>query len=335
MNNNNNSNRFFDPKVNAGEEIQNERSLRPQSFAEIIGREKEKRLLRIMIDGAKSRGEPIDHVIFHGPPGLGKTSFANVIAQEMSAQMHITSGPAIERAGDLASILTSVQEGDILFIDEIHRLNKTVEEILYPAMEDFAIDIVLGKGAGAKSVRIDLPKFTVLGATTRMGAISAPLRDRFGTALRLDFYSNTELADIVKQKSRILSTHNNIISDESAQEIGKRSRGTARIAVRLLKRVRDLADSQNLTITDSLVRECCKLLEIDDMGLDVMDHKILNLIKKDFGGGPVGISTISAALSEEIETLEDVYEPYLIQIGFLQKTPKGRQLTAKAIDYMK
>ncbi len=328
--------RLLNPKNQDPEEQVIERSLRPQNFSEMIGRAREKQILQIMIDGARSRGEPIDHVIFHGPPGLGKTSFAHVIASEMGAHLHVTSGPAIERAGDLASILTGIQEGEILFIDEIHRLHKVVEEILYPAMEDFVLDIMLGKGAGAKSVRIDLPKFTILGATTRIGSVSAPLRDRFGTAIRLDFYSEHDLQEIVLQKAKILNFE---INTSAAFEIAKRSRGTARIAVRILKRVRDLADSENVKLTNdknslNLVQRCCEMLGIDNKGLDDMDRKILKSIITDYNSGPVGISTISASLSEEIETLEDVYEPYLIQVGFLQKTPKGRIATQKAQEYV-
>lgn len=323
-------NTFLDPKP-IDDEIKIEKSLRPQNFDEMIGRTKEKKVLEIMIKSAKQRGEPIDHVMFHGPPGLGKTSFANVIANEMNAQMHITSGPTIERPGDLASILTSLGDNDVLFIDEIHRLSKTVEEVLYPAMEDFAIDIMLGKGAGAKSVRIDLPKFTVIGATTKVGSVSAPLRDRFGTLLRLDFYSDTELAEMLIQKSKILNVE---IDSDRALTLGKRSRGTARIAIRLLKRARDLASYLDEGITDENIEKCMAMLEIDNLGLDEMDRKILNVIINDFAGGPVGLSTISASLSEDVTTLEDMYEPYLIQLGFLQRTPKGRVATEKAYNYI-
>lgn len=323
-------NNFLNPKTNE-EEIKFEKSLRPQNFIEMIGREKEKKVLEIMIKSAKSRGEPIDHVMFHGPPGLGKTSFAHVIANEMNTQMHITSGPTIERPGDLASILTSLSENDILFIDEIHRLSKVVEEILYPAMEDFAIDIMLGKGAGAKSVRIDLPKFTILGATTKVGSVSAPLRDRFGTLLRLDFYSPLELTQIIIQKSKILGIE---ITSENATQIAARSRGTARIAVRLTKRVRDFSIYNDEIINEKNIEECMKMLEIDEFGLDEMDRKILKVISNDFNGGPVGVSTISASLSEDDNTLEDLYEPYLIQLGFLQRTPKGRLITQKGLEYI-
>ncbi len=324
MNNN------LDPKK-INDEIVTEKSLRPQNFEEMIGREKEKKMLKIMIESAKSRGDALDHVIFHGPPGLGKTSFAHVIANELDVQMHITSGPAIERPGDLASMLTSISEKDILFIDEIHRLNKVVEEVLYPAMEDFAIDIMLGKGVGAKSVRIDLPKFTVLGATTRIGAVSAPLRDRFGTLLRLDFYNIDELTLIVAQKAKLMDFD---ISMAHARLIASRSRGTARISVRLTKRIRDYVTYLKEDINEKNIEACMKLLDIDELGLDEMDRKIVSVICNDFNGGPVGVSTISASLSEDESTIEDMYEPYLIQIGFLQRTPKGRIATQKAFDYI-
>lgn len=321
----------LDPKVEEGEE-ELEKSLRPKKFSELIGREKEKKMLKIMIQGAKSRNESLDHLIFHGPPGLGKTTIALVIANEMGKNIHVTSGPAIERSGDLASIITNLQDGDILFIDEIHRLNKVVEEVLYPAMEDYAIDIILGKGPSAKTVRIDLPKFTLIGATTKIGMVSAPLRDRFGSLMRLDFYTHDELEKLVLQKAGILNVN---IENQEARILAQRSRGTARIAIRLLKRVRDFTDYRyGNKVTKEDLEEAMKLLEIDDLGLDENDRKILKVIIENFQGGPVGLNTIAASISEEEETIEDVYEPYLIQIGFLKRTPRGRVATKKAYEYL-
>jgi Holliday junction DNA helicase RuvB len=301
-------------------------------FADVIGREREKEMLKVMIDACKSRGESLDHIIFHGPPGLGKTSLAYVVANEMGKNIHVTSGPAIERAGDLASIITNLADGDILFIDEIHRMSKVVEEVLYPAMEDYAIDIILGKGPSAKSVRIDLPKFTIIGATTKIGMMSAPLRDRFGSLMRLDFYSEDDLEKLVIQKSKILGIE---IKKEHARELAKRSRGTARIAIRLLKRVRDFSNYRyNSKVTKEDLFDAMNLLRVDDIGLDENDKRLLEAIIKNFEGGPVGLNTMAAALSEEEDTISDVYEPYLIQKGFLQRTSKGRVATKRAYEYL-
>ncbi len=309
-----------------------EETLRPKKFAEYIGQKKAKEGLKIMIEAAKTREEPIDHVLLHGPPGLGKTTLANVIASEIGSQIRITSGPAIERAGDLASILTNLQEGDILFIDEIHRLNRTVEEVLYPAMEDFTLDIVIGKGPAARSIRLDLPKFTIIGATTRMGSISSPLRDRFGLVNRLEFYEDDEVEKIIKRSAKILGIE---ILEDGAEVIAKRARKTPRIANRLLKRVRDFAQVKAKGQIDSEVaNKALDMLEVDEYGLDNTDRKLLRTIIENFKGGPVGLSTLAAATSEEIETIEDVYEPYLIQIGFLERTPRGRKVTAAAYRHL-
>jgi holliday junction DNA helicase RuvB len=313
---------------NGEEEEKTEKSLRPQLFSEVIGRKNEVENLQIMIEACKKRQEPLDHVMFYGPPGLGKTSFAYVIANEMGVPIHVTSGPAIQRQGDLASILTSIEENGILFIDEIHRLNKTVEEILYPAMEDKAIDIIIGKGPSAKTLRLELTNFTLIGATTRAGRLSAPLRDRFGAAFRFDFYSFSEIAQIIKQKANILGVY---IEEEACVEIAKRSRKTPRIAIRILKRIRDFADVNNDgKISMNEVEQGLATMEIDDMGLDYLDRKILSNIVDYYAGGPVGVSTIAASISEEVETIEDVCEPYLLQIGFLKRTPRGRVVTLKA-----
>ncbi|RDI44124.1 Holliday junction branch migration DNA helicase RuvB [Falsibacillus pallidus] len=299
-----------------------EQSLRPQFLQQYIGQEKVKQNLSIFIEAAKMREEALDHVLLYGPPGLGKTTLAAVIANEMGVQIRTTSGPAIERPGDLAAILTALEPGDVLFIDEIHRLPRSIEEVLYPAMEDFCLDIVIGKGPSARSVRLDLPPFTLVGATTRAGSISAPLRDRFGVLSRLEYYEAGQLTEIVKRTAEIFETQ---IDAKGAEEIARRSRGTPRIANRLLKRVRDYAQVRgNGEITQHLTDEALELLQVDRLGLDHIDHKLLMGIIERFKGGPVGLDTIAASIGEESDTIEDVYEPYLLQIGFLQRTPRGR-----------
>lgn len=310
------------------EEQELEVTLRPQDFANYIGQERIKQNLQLAIDAAKKRGEPIDHVLLYGPPGLGKTTLASVIAHEMGAQIRITSGPAIERAGDLASLLTNLQDGDILFIDEIHRLHRSVEEVLYSAMEDFKLDIMLGKGPSAKSLRLDLPKFTIIGATTRTGSLAAPLRDRFGMIHRLEFYTPEEIALIIKRAAQILGV---AISDEAAARLASRARLTPRIANRLLKRVRDYADVNGDGIIDHHVsKNALGLLEVDELGLDPADRRMLEAIIDSYHGGPVGVDTIAALLAEERGTIEDFHEPYLMQIGLLERTPRGRKVTHKA-----
>ncbi len=309
-----------------------ENSLRPYSLDEYVGQIKIKEKLDIFLKAAKGRGEPIDHCLFCGPPGLGKTSLAHIVAHEMGAQIRVTSGPVIEKAGDLAAILTGLETGDVLFIDEIHRLNPQLEELLYPAMEDFQLDILIGQGPSAKTIKIDLPRFTLVAATTRAGLLTSPLRDRFGIVERLQYYTQDELSQIVNRSSKIL----NINKDEAAaDEIARRSRGTPRVANRLLKRVRDYADVKNNGFVDL---ECAKkgleLLEVDIRGFDPMDQKILRIIMERHAGGPVGIETIAASLSEQKDTLEDVYEPYLIQEGFLLRTPRGRMVTKLAYDHL-
>ena len=321
--------RILDPS-----EISNEEdvSLRPKALEEYVGQDKIKENLKIFIEAAKMRGEPLDHVLLYGPPGLGKTTLSMIIANELGVSIKITSGPAIERPGDLASLLTNLSPGDVLFIDEIHRLSRHVEEILYPAMEDFAIDIVTGKGQMATSYHLQLPKFTLIGATTRAGQLSAPLRDRFGVVLRLEMYNNSELASIVKRSASILKAK---YEDDGILEIASRSRGTPRIANRLLKRVRDFALVMNGgKITHSAAKEALDRLGIDALGLDWNDRRILDTIIRLYGGGPIGLETLAAAIGEEAITIEDVYEPFLMQIGFLNRTPRGRCVTEAAYNHM-
>lgn len=310
----------------------NEGSLRPHTLTEYIGQEKAKQNLSIFIEAARRRTESLDHVLLHGPPGLGKTTLAGIIAQEMGVNIRITSGPAIEKPGDLAALLTNLSENDILFVDEIHRLNRAVEEILYPAMEDYAIDIIIGKGPSANSIRLDLPKFTLIGATTRAGSLSAPLRDRFGVTLRLELYTPEELAKIVTRSAGILNVS---IEPEGAMEIARRSRGTPRIANRMLRRVRDFAQVMaDGVITKSVADKALLALEVDYLGLDNVDRRMLQAIIENYGGGLVGLDTLAATIGEESVTLEDVYEPYLMQIGFLTRTPRGRCVTQKAYAHL-
>ena len=313
-------------------EDEGEYSLRPKNLREYIGQEKAKGNLEIFIQAAKMRNEPLDHVLLHGPPGLGKTTLSNIIANEMGVNVRVTSGPAIEKAGDLAALLTNLNENDILFVDEIHRLNRAVEEVLYPAMEDYAIDIIIGKGPSANSIRLDLPKFTLIGATTRAGQLSAPLRDRFGVTLRLELYTPEELALIVERSAGILGVP---IEGEGAMEIARRSRGTPRIANRMLRRVRDFAQVMaGGVITKGVADRALTALEIDHLGLDNIDHRMLMSIIENYRGGPVGLETLAATINEEAVTLEDVYEPYLMQLGFLTRTPRGRCVTAKAYQHL-
>lgn len=307
-------------------------TLRPQSFSEYVGQERLKRNLKLSIEAAKKRSEPIDHVLLYGPPGLGKTTMASVIANEMGVGLRVTSGPAIERAGDLASILTNIGDGDILFIDEIHRLNRSVEEVLYSAMEDFKLDIVIGKGPVARSVRLDLPKFTIIGATTRTGALAAPLRDRFGHLYRLEFYTPEEVAKIVARSAGILESQ---IDDEAASLLSTRARLTPRVANRLLKRVRDYADVNGDGIIDTVTTtKALEMLEIDEIGLDPADRQMLESIISNYGNNPVGLNTIAALTGDEATTIEDFYEPYLLQIGFIERTPRGRRVTQKAYRHL-
>jgi len=309
-----------------------EYSLRPRYLAEYIGQPQVKENLKIYIEAAKMRREPLDHVLLYGPPGLGKTTLAHIIANELGVHIRATSGPAIERAGDLAAILTNLQENDVLFIDEIHRLHRTVEEVLYPAMEDFVLDFVIGKGPGARSVRLDLPRFTLIGATTRAGLLSAPLRDRFGVVCRLDYYDEEDLTHIVTRSADILGVE---VVGEAAREIARRSRGTPRVANRLLRRVRDVVQVRgDGVITPEAAREALDRIQVDSLGLDSIDHKLLRAMILHYRGGPVGLDTIAASIGEESQTVEDVYEPYLLQIGFLQRTPRGRVVTEAAYRHL-
>ncbi len=314
------------------EDVKIENHLRPQRLQEYIGQEKAKETLSICIKAAKERQEPLDHVLFYGPPGLGKTTLAGIIANEMGVNIKVTSGPAIEKPGEMAAILNNLQENDVLFVDEIHRLNRQVEEVLYPAMEDYCIDIMIGKGTAARSIRLDLPHFTLVGATTRAGMLTAPLRDRFGVVNRLEFYTETELQTILMRSAKVLEVE---IEPAGAMEMAKRSRGTPRIANRLLKRVRDFAQVRHDgVITEQVASEAMDLLDVDKCGLDFMDREILNTMIFKFQGGPVGLDTLAASLSEDAGTLEDVYEPYLLKCGFIQRTPRGRVVTQRAYEHL-
>lgn len=319
-------------KIESVEEAQVELSLRPQTLAEYIGQPKLKEHLQVSLSAAKQRKESLDHMLLYGPPGLGKTTLAHIIGRELSASVRVTSGPAIERAGDLASLLTSLEPHDVLFIDEIHRLNRQVEEVLYPAMEDFSLDIVLGKGVGAKSVRLDLQPFTLVGATTRVGMLSSPFRDRFGLSHRIDFYSPHELKQVILRAAEVLGV---TISTDAAVELGRRSRGTPRIANRLLKRVRDVAEVKgDSTIDIAITHEALRMHEVDELGLDANDRRYLLAMVEKFDGGPVGIETMSASLAEDTGTLEDVVEPYLLQQGLIARTPRGRVITANGYKHL-
>jgi Holliday junction DNA helicase RuvB len=315
------------------EELTNlDAALRPRALSDIYGQETLVENLRILIEAAKSRGEPLDHILFYGPPGLGKTSLSHVMALEMGVNIRITAGPVIERAGDLAAILTNMRKGDILFIDEVHRLGRAVEEVLYPAMEDFALDIVIGKGPSARNIRLKLPRFTIIGATTRLALMTAPLRGRFGAVYRLDFYSQEAIERIVTRAAVMLNVP---IEPDGTSELARRSRGTPRVALRLLRRVRDYAQVRATgVISQGVAREALNLLAIDELGLDDIDRRVLHTIIDKFNGGPVGLDTIAAAISEESDTIEDVYEPYLLQLGFLERTPRGRVATKRAYQHL-
>jgi Holliday junction DNA helicase RuvB len=326
----NDDNRVLSPKRRPDDQV--DYALRPQKLAELIGQDRVKENLAILIAAAKKRNEPLDHCLFYGPPGLGKTTLSHVLANEMNVNIKVTAGPAIERPGDLASILTNLRAGDILFIDEVHRLGRAVEEVLYPAMEDYALDIVIGKGPSARSIRLKLPKFTLVGATTRLALISAPMRTRFGAVFRLDFYEQAAMEQIVRRASEKLKAP---IDAAGMTEIARRARGTPRVAIRLLRRVRDFAQVRaDGTITQAIAKDALKLMDVDDLGLDDIDRRVLKAIVEKFAGGPVGLETIAASISEEADTIMDVYEPYLLQLGSLDRTPRGRAATKLAYDHL-
>ncbi len=323
--------RIISPRVRP-EEAQLDQALRPQRLDDLIGQDRLRENLRILIEAARQRGEALDHILFYGPPGLGKTTLAHIVANEMGVPIRVTAGPAIERAGDLAAILSNLREKEVLFIDEVHRLGRAVEEILYPAMEDFMLDIVVGKGPAARSIRLHLPRFTVIGATTRLALLTAPLRSRFGATFRVDFYDQAAMEAIVRRAAGVLGLK---VDDEGVAEIARRGRGTPRVAIRLLKRVRDYAQVRyDGRVTGEVAREALELLEVDELGLDDLDRRVLRTIIEKFGGGPVGLETIAAAISEEADTVMDVIEPYLLQLGFLERTPRGRVATARAYEHL-